>query len=136
MVGFWSMHSLFLFLQNLHPHLLHHSSYSFALQKVCPNSHGYMGLLFLFKHSFLSFSTLNHPPKLRTAFRKILIYGILKDNERKEGKKTPCSLSKQLIMYVEFLLSLCSCFSFLHVWEHRLYPICDPVLCQVKFLFI
>lgn len=76
LVGFWSMHSLFPFLQNSHPRLSYHSTNSFALQKYCPNSHGHMGLLFLFKHSFLSFSTLNHPPKLRTAFRKILIYGI------------------------------------------------------------
>lgn len=47
---------------------------------------------------------------------------------RKEKSLFP--FQTDLIIHVAYLLSLCSCLSFLHVfWKCRLYPISDPVVC-------
>lgn len=54
---------------------------------------------------------------------------------RKEKSLFP--FQTDLIIHVAYLLSLCSCLSFLHVfWKRRLYPISDPVVCWfLKFFY-
>lgn len=122
------MHSLFPFLQNSHPRLSYHSTYSFALQKYCQILMATWGFFSFSNTLFYLSPLLTIHPSSGLLLEKFLYMAFKK--RMKGKKKNPYSLFKQLIMHVEFLLSLCFYLSFLHIaWEHRIYPICDPVLC-------